>query len=187
MLADCSQYRFLAGGLQDVVVLDVVPGGFRLVVVALVDGLVALVEQVELQFRGEHAGVAALAQAFDLFLEDCPRAVGQVLAVVMVEHVAQHQGRAFQPRHAAQGAHVGLEHKVAVAFAPAGGRVPGHRLHVDVVGQQVIAAVGFFVTAVDEKLDLEALAHQAPLHVDHAHQHGIDFAIGSGALECFEA
>jgi hypothetical protein len=46
--------------------------------------------------------------------------------------------------------------------------------------------VGFFMTAVDEKLDLESLADQSPLHIDHADQHGIDLAGGRGALECFE-
>ncbi|MNK80249.1 hypothetical protein D3C87_999520 [compost metagenome] len=147
------------------------------------DGLVAFVEQVEFQFRGEHAGVAALTQALDLSFQDRPGAVRQVLPMVMVEHIAQHQRRAFQPWHLAQGAHVGLEYKIAVAFAPTGRGVTWHRLHVDVVGQQVIAAVGFFMTAVDEKLDLESLAHQPSLHVDHAHQHGVDFARGGSTLE----
>ncbi len=107
--------------------------------------------------------------------------------MVVIEHVAQHQGRAFQPGHAPQGGHVRLEHEIAVALAPTGRGVTGHRLHVDVVGQQVIAAVGFFVAAVDEELDLEALADQSALHVDHADQHGVDFAGGSGALECIKA
>ncbi|MNR62276.1 hypothetical protein D3C85_1842580 [compost metagenome] len=39
------------------------------------------------------------------------------------------------------------------------------------------------MAAVDEKLDLESLADQSTLHVDHAHQHGIDFAAGSSTLE----
>ncbi|MNI21322.1 hypothetical protein D3C73_748400 [compost metagenome] len=103
--------------------------------------------------------------------------------MVMVEHIAQHQRRALEPGYLAQGAHVGLEHEVAVTFAPAGSGVTRHRLHVDVVGQQVIAAVGFFMAAVDEKLDLETLAHQAALHVDHAHQDSIDFARGGSTLE----
>jgi hypothetical protein len=43
------------------------------------------------------------------------------------------------------------------------------------------------MAAVDEKLDLEALADQASLHVDHADQYGIDFAGSRGALECIKA
>ncbi|MNF73957.1 hypothetical protein D3C84_559770 [compost metagenome] len=187
VLADRPQHRLFTGGLEDVVVLDVMAGGFRFVIVALVDHLVALIEQIELEFRGKHAGIAALAQALDLLFQNRPRAVGQVLAMVMIEHVAQHQRRALKPGHAPQGGHVGLEHEIAVALAPAGRGVTRHRFHVDVVGQQVIAAVGFFMAAVDEKLDLEALADQASLHVDHADQYGIDFAGSRGALECIKA
>ena len=108
VLANRPQHRLFAGGLQDVVVLDVVTGGFRLVVVALVNGFVAFVEQVELQLRSEHAGVAALAQALDLLFQDRPGAVRQVPSMVMVEHIAEHQRRAFKPGHPTQGAHVGL-------------------------------------------------------------------------------
>jgi len=43
------------------------------------------------------------------------------------------------------------------------------------------------MAAVDEKLDLESLADQSSLHVDHADQHGIDLAGGSGAFECIKA
>jgi len=106
--------------------------------------------------------------------------VRQVL-VVMVLHIAQHQGGALQPGHQAHGGEVGLEHEVAVAALPAGGGIAGHRLHVDVVGQQVVAAVGFLVGAVEEELDLEAFADQAALHVDHAGQDGVD-AAGFGQL-----
>ncbi|MNN15237.1 hypothetical protein D3C81_1283380 [compost metagenome] len=112
--------------------------------------------------------------------------MGQVAAVVMVEHVAQHQRRAFKPGHSAQGAHVRLENEVAIAFTPTGSGVTGHRFHVDVVGQQVIAAVGFLMAAVDKELYLEALADQAALHVDHAGQDRIDFAGSGGALELLE-
>jgi len=42
--------------------------------------------------------------------------------------------------------------------------------------------VGFFMAAVDEKLDLESLADQSSLHVDHADQHGIDFAEAAARL-----
>ena len=39
------------------------------------------------------------------------------------------------------------------------------------------------MAAVDEKLDLETLADQSPLHVDHAHQDGVDFAGSGSTLE----
>src|SRR3546814_4962415 len=51
-------------------------------------------------------------------------------------------------------------------------------LHVNVVGQQVIAAVGFFMGTVEEELDLEAFADQSALHIDQAGEHGVDLAFG---------
>ena len=90
MLADRAHHRFLARGLQDVVVLDVVTGGLGLLVILFVDVLVGFVEQVELEFRGEHAGEAALGQARDLLFQDAARTMRQVV-VVMILHVAQDQ------------------------------------------------------------------------------------------------
>ncbi|MNT25860.1 hypothetical protein D3C72_1614040 [compost metagenome] len=113
--------------------------------------------------------------------------MGQVFAVVVVEHVAEHQGRALQPGHAAQGTHVGFQDEIAVALVPARRGIARHRLHVDVVGQQVVATVGFLMAAVDEELGLEALANQSPLHVHHAGQHRVDLAAGNGFLEFVEA
>ena len=96
--------------------------------------------------------------------------------MMMVEHVGEHQRGAVEPRQAAQGRHVGLHDEVAVALLPARRRVARHRLHVDVVGKQVVAAVRLFVRAVDEKFRLEALADEAALHVDHGDDHGVDRA-----------
>ncbi|MCY1527420.1 hypothetical protein D9M68_624880 [compost metagenome] len=187
VLADRPQHRFLAGGLEDAVVLDEMRRGLRMDVVALVDGLVALVEEVELQFRGEHAHIATLGEPRHLLAENGTRAVGQILAVVMIQHIAEHQRRAVQPGHPAQGAQVGLEHEVAVSLAPARRGVARHRLHVDVVGQQVIAAMRLLEGAVDEEFRLEAFADQSPLHVHHAGQHRVDLAAGNGLLEFVEA
>jgi hypothetical protein len=60
---------------------------------------------------------------------------------VVVEDVAQHQRGPSSHGDAAQRRKVGLHDEVAVALLPAGGLVARHRLHVDVVGEQVVAAV----------------------------------------------
>ena len=106
--------------------------------------------------------------------------------MVMVEHVGEHQRGALEPRQAAQGRHVGLHDEIAVALLPARRRVAGHRLHVDVVGEQVVAAVRLLVRAVDEKFRLEALADEAALHVDHGDDHGVDRAGRDGFLQVIE-
>jgi hypothetical protein len=82
--------------------------------------------------------------------------------------------------------HVGLDDEVAVALGPARRRVARNGLHVDVVGEQIVAAVRFLVSAIDEELGLEPLADQAPLHVDEACQDGIDRAGANRAFQRVE-
>ena len=48
-VADRPHHALFLGGLEDVVVLDVVAGGGRVDVALLADGLVVLVEQIEFQ------------------------------------------------------------------------------------------------------------------------------------------
>ena len=173
MLAYRPHHRLFARGLQDVVVLDVIAGGLGLLVVFFVDVLVALVEQIEFELGGEHTGIAAIGQPRDLLLQDAARAVRQVVIVVVL-HVAQDQRGIFKPADPAQGGQVRLQNEVAIALGPAGRCVARHGLHVDIVGQQVIAAMRFLVAAVEEIFGLETLADQASLHVHHAGEHGID-------------
>src|SRR5215470_9876732 len=98
------------------------------------------------------------------------------IVVMMVEHVREHERGAGQPWQRAQRRDVGLHDEVAIALVPARGRIARHRLHVDVVGEQIVAAVRLFMRAVEEIFGLEALADEAPLHVDHGDDHGIDRA-----------
>ena len=94
----------------------------------------------------------------------------------MVQQVAEHQRRPFEPGHAAERRQVGLHDEVAIALLPARRLVARHRLHLDVVGQQVVAAMRLVMAGVDEELRQEALADQPALHVDGADEHGVDVA-----------
>ena len=174
-LADGAHDALLLGGLQDVIVLDVGAGGLEAVVALGRRRLVGLVEQIELELGGAERAQLAGREPLDLALEHGARRMRHVV-VVMVEHVGQHQRRAFEPGQRPQRRQVGLQDEIAVALVPARRRVARHRLHVDVVGEQVVAAVRLLVGAVDEVLGLEALADQPALHVDHGDQHGIDAA-----------
>ena len=147
--------------------------------------LVALVEQIELELGGAEGAHLLGRQPRDLALEHGARRMRHVV-VMVVEHVGQHQRGAFEPRQRAQGGEVGLQDEIAVALVPARGRVARHRLHVDVVGEQIVAAVRLLVRAVDEILGLEALADEAALHVDHGDEHGVDGAGGDGLLQLVE-
>jgi hypothetical protein len=105
---------------------------------------------------------------------------------MVVEKVAQHHRRAFQPRHPPQGGKIRLHHIVAIARLPAGRRIAVGRRHFEVGRQHVVAAMGFLVARLDEVLHMETLAHQAALHVDTAHQHGVDIAGACGRFQLVE-
>ena len=109
-----------------------------------------------------------------------------VLVMVVIENVGEHQRRPRQPRQTPQRRHVGLHDEIAVALLPVGGRVAGHRLHVDVVGEQIVAAVGLLVRPLEEILGLHALADQAPLHVGKGDDDGIDLAVADRRLQFLE-
>ena len=80
---------------------------------------------------------------------------------------------------------VGLHDEVAVALLPIGGRVARHRLHVDIVGEQVVAAVRLFMGAVEEILGLEAFADEPTLHVGEADDDRVDLTGAHGILQVF--
>ncbi len=87
---------------------------------------------------------------------------------MMVLDVAQHQRGRWQPGDAAQRTHHRLQDEVAVALSPARGLVAGHRLHIDVEREQIIAGMRFLVGTVDEEAGGEAFAREAPLQVGEA-------------------
>ena len=172
------------------IVLDVVAGGLEIAVALLVRRLVGVVEQEELELRG-HVGLHLhLLEALQLLLQDGARAVRHVLVAVVVEHVAQHQRRAREPRRAAQRLHVGLQHEVAIALLPARRLVARHRFHLDVDAEEIVAAMRLLMAAVDEILGVEALADEAALQVDHGGHHRVDGAglhLGLQLFECQHA
>ncbi len=47
--------------------------------------------------------------------------------------------------------------------------------------------MGLLPGGLDEVLGLEALAHEAALHVHLDHQNGVDVAVGDGLFQLFEA
>ena len=84
----------------------------------------------------------------------------------MPGEVGEQQRGAGVPRHAAQRAQVGAQGEVAVAALPGRHRVAVDGVHVDVDGEQVVAAFGAVRSdVVEEVLRVEPLALQPPLHV----------------------
>ena len=96
--------------------------------------------------------------------------------MVMIDQVAEHQGRALEPGNPAQGVQVRLEDEIAVAEVPVGRLVARNRLVLHVDGQQVVAAMGLLDDVGEKEVPGHPLAHEPALHVDHGHHHGIDLA-----------
>ena len=84
---------------------------------------------------------AALREALELAAQDLPRR-GEHVRAVLPGQVGHQQHGALVPGDRPQGVEVGLHHEVAVAALPRRHLVAGDGVHVDVDGEQVVAALG---------------------------------------------
>ena len=89
--------------------------------------------------------------------------------------------------HQPHGRQIRLDDEIAIALLPARRLVAGHRLHIDVVGEQIVAAMRLLIGAVGEILRMEALADEPPLHVGESRDDRIDRARRDFLLEFGQA
>jgi len=172
-VANGAHHAFLLGRDADQVVADIGRRGLEAAPALFARAAIGLVEQVELELGGEEGGEPAFLQPRHLALENGAGRMREVGMRAGVEDVAQNQCGLFQPGRQPQRRKVGLEHEVAIAFGPICGLVAGDGLHIDVVGEQVIAAMRLLMRRGDEVGRMKALADQAALHVDAGAQHGV--------------
>ncbi len=99
-----------------------------------------------------------------------------VFVRMVIKHVAQHQRRAWHPWRADHGCHIWLQNKIAITLFPACGLVTWDGFHLDINAEQIIAGMGFFVSAINKKLRMKTLARQAPLHVGESYYNSVDVA-----------
>ena len=117
------------------------------------------------------------------------RAVRHRLALLRlreVNQIADHERRSRHPRQHPQAAHIGQQTKIAPAVGKIIGPLGLHHLHGEVQVQEVMAGGDAAVSLRHKKRRVQALAHQTPLHVREAHQHGIDLAACHAALQLVE-
>ena len=128
----------------------------------------------------------ALGEPGELAAQDLARR-GDDLGAVAPLDVGEQHDRALLPRDRAQRVEVGDHLEVAVAALPRRHRVAADGLHVDVDGEQVVAALGAVLEhLVEEVLRGQPLALEAPLHVGDREQHGVDRAIRDRLLQLIE-
>ena len=136
-----------------------------------------LAEEIELELAAHHRRVAERGRALELRLENLARR-GLHRRPVVPLHVAEHERRRLEPRDAAKRRHVGPNVEVAVALLPARERVAGHRIHLHLEREQVVAALHPVpgVHLLEEELGVQALAHQPSLHVGEGDDDRVDRA-----------
>ncbi len=100
--------------------------------------------------------------------------------IVMIKHITKHNGRFFQPGRKAQGGEVWLHDEIAVTLVPARRFIARNRLHIDVIGQKIIAAMRFIMRGFHKEARVEAFANQAALHVYKTCKNRINFIIRNG-------
>ena len=168
-------------------VVDVVEVRRLEVAVRLLPGLlVGVLEDDELELGARVGDPAALGEPGELAAEDLARG-GDHLGAVAPLQVGEQHHRALVPRHRPQRVEVGDHLEVAVAALPRGHRVAADRLHVDVDGEQVVAALGAVLERVVEEVARgQALALQPALHVRDREQHGVDRAVRDRLLQLVE-
>ena len=165
-------------------VVDVVVGGRRQPAVAGRPRLAkAGVEHHELQLGTDVGHQALLGEPVDLVVQDAARRRGD-RAAVGPGQVGHHQRGARQPRDEPQRGEVGRHHHVAVTGLPARHRVPVDGVHVDIDGQQVVAAFGTVGGDIlDEQPRRHPLAGQPALHIAERDDHGVDVTVGHQPFE----
>jgi len=86
---------------------------------------------------------------------------------------------AGQPRNVSERVQVGCQDEVAVTGVPTRRLEPVDGVHVDVDGEQVVAALDAVIDhLVEEQPRRRPLADQAALHVTEADDHRVDLSCG---------
>ena len=184
---DARRGQRLAGGadvgldataLQEVVVLGV-PARCVEIGIALLVGLpVGVVEQEELELAGGLRRQPVLGEPFDLATQDRTGGDGDRAVSRVVDDVAEHERGPVGPPGSPQGGQVGHEVDVAVPELPAGEAVAGHRFHLHVDRQEVVARMGAVADRLREEAGVEPLADEASVVVGEGDDHRLDRAVG---------
>ena len=175
-VADLPQKRLDAGRADDRVV-DVVLVDRREVAVAGVGGrLVRRVERDELELGARQGHPALRGCLVELGVEDRARRLDDGGVVEPDEVALDHRGGRQVGEHPDRALVHGELH-VAVAALPRGDRVAADRVHVDVDGEQVVAALGAVLDHdVREVAPVQAFALEPTLHVGEGDDDGVDVA-----------
>ena len=174
VVADRAEQRLRPSGPHDRVVDVVLVDRREVAVVVERRLLVRRVERDELELGAGQRGPAAVGAPVQLALEDGTWGLGDG-GVVHPDQVALDHRRGREVGEHPDRPIVEDELHVAVAAVPRGDRVAVDGVHVDVDGEQVVAALGAVLGhVVDEVAAVQAFALEPPLHVGEGDDDGVD-------------
>ena len=187
LVAQQAVERLGLGGLEQVVVLVVVAERPRHAPARFGELLPGVLEDVELELAAGLDREPRRCGAIHLALQDRPRRDRDLLVGRLVDRVRQDEGGLLEPRHVAQRIPDRRCDPVAVAGLPVHEPEAFRRVHLHVRAEQVGAEMGAVIDdAVQERLALDALAHEAALHVGDGDDDRVDPAVADGILELGE-
>ncbi|OPZ55034.1 MAG: hypothetical protein BWY91_01298 [bacterium ADurb.BinA028] len=187
LVADLAQQRFDDGAALDGVV-DVIAVDPREADVARVPrGGIRLLEDDELQLGAGEGGETQRRGSIHLRAQHRARRLAHQPPAVEPGEVALDRRRIVLPRGPSQRREVEVEHHVAVAGLPRADGIAINGVHLDVDGQQVVAALGAVAQdGVDEPLTVDPLALQSALHVGEGDHDGVDGPVGDLGTQLVE-
>ena len=179
MIAKRAHQMLFLGGLQDIVILVIAADRRQVAEAGFADVIEALFENEEFQLGGHHRLEAKRPCAGHLTLQHGARRMRHLFMRLVVEDVAKHKHRALKPGQPPDCRQVGLHDVVAITRFPGCGLIALRRRHLQIGGEQIVAAMGFLPRALDKMLGVKPLAGKPPLHVDDTGKDRVDLA-GSG-------
>jgi hypothetical protein len=166
---------FVAGGLQDVVVLREIGVRAQGGVPARVGLFVRVAVQIELDLATDHGQETHRCRGFHLAPKNGARSDLHQLTGLGGKQIAHDQCGAGHPRKHTHGVPVGARDHVAVPLVEAGESEARGGVVLDVAGEQVVAVLGAVIGhVIHEESTRGAFAHQTTVTIDEPHDHRID-------------
>src|SRR4030095_9993838 len=140
LIANLTQERLIASGLENMIVDPVIARWSETVVTGAGAGVIVFVVQIEFQFAGYIGMQAKCRQTLNLAPQDRAWRLLDQLAVMMMK-VAKNQSARSLPRNGENCGHVRAHLKISEPGIPVRQRETVLWFHLDVDGEEVVAAV----------------------------------------------
>ena len=175
-IANGAKERLVPRRLHGVVIDAVIARGRKVAITGSKRVGIGVVVEKKLELTGNGAGELLTGERVNLGAQERARGFGHRLATIMTE-VADDQGSAGLPGDGTDGGEVRTHLEVTEAGVPIGDAVAVHGLHLDVDGEEVVAAMGSLLGhLIEEERCDEAFTDEPADHVRDGDNNRIDRA-----------